>query len=80
MRLWAAEGLEGGLSTSLNIVVLLTVLAIVPSVFILCTSARLSGRIDPDGWVASDEPNRQDLPKIHRNPRRIQEMSFIEFA
>ena len=30
-------GLEGGLSTSLNIVVLLTVLAIVPSVFILCT-------------------------------------------
>jgi len=30
-------GLEGGLSTSLNIIVLLTVLAIVPSVFILCT-------------------------------------------
>ena len=30
-------GVDGGLSTSLNIVVLLTVLAIVPSVFILCT-------------------------------------------
>ncbi|MEE2681382.1 MAG: flagellar type III secretion system pore protein FliP [Planctomycetota bacterium] len=30
-------GVEGGLSTSLNIIVLLTVLAIVPSVFILCT-------------------------------------------
>ena len=35
----AAEelGVKGGLSTSLNIVVLLTVLALVPSVFILCT-------------------------------------------
>ena len=35
----AAEelGVDGGLSTSLNIVVLLTVLALVPSVFILCT-------------------------------------------
>lgn len=30
-------GVKGGLSTSLNIIVLLTVLAIVPSVFILCT-------------------------------------------
>lgn len=30
-------GVGGGLSTSLNIVVLLTVLALVPSVFILCT-------------------------------------------
>ena len=30
-------GVDGGLSTSLNIIVLLTVLAIVPSVFILCT-------------------------------------------
>ena len=30
-------GVKGGLSTSLNILVLLTVLAIVPSVFILCT-------------------------------------------
>lgn len=30
-------GVEGGLSTSLNIIVLLTVLTIVPSVFILCT-------------------------------------------
>ena len=33
-------GVDGGLSTSLNIVVLLTVLAIVPSVFILCTCFR----------------------------------------
>lgn len=30
-------GMKGGLSTSLNILVLLTVLAIVPSIFILCT-------------------------------------------
>jgi flagellar biosynthetic protein FliP len=30
-------GMQGGLSTSLNIVVLLTVLALVPSIFILCT-------------------------------------------
>lgn len=30
-------GMTGGLSTSLNIVVLLTVLALVPSIFILCT-------------------------------------------